>query len=131
MNDTNSKISDLQAGDTLCRAEFALTRADVDKYSALMGDDCDYGENVPPMIPHGKALGAIVERFKECAGAVHFTEEAQILNFPQVNDKITFEAQVSSIRKRAAQLILTIDLNFTNTQAQKILKSKSVIILNE
>ena len=131
MSDTNQNLSALQAGDTLCRAELHLTRADVDKYRTLTGDDCDYGKNVPPTIPHGKALGVIVERFKECAGAVHFTEEAQILNFPQVDDTVTFDAQISSIRKRASQVILTIDLNFMRPHGQQIIKSKSVIILNE
>jgi len=130
MDNERRAPTDFEPGRILCATDIVLTADMLSDYLSVAGADGVATDGyAPAIIPLARAIGELVKRFQDCAGAIHFSESLECGAMPKVGETVRAEVAVNSARRRGDSLFLNIRTRLRGADGGEFAASESVIIL--
>lgn len=131
-----SKIeySELNAGHEFPPSSFRLDSATVANYIKAVGDSNPVYQNskfVPPTAVAAFAMAALSKGISLPPGAIHISQEIEIVSTASTNNILTSYAKISRKQKRGGFHLLAIDLRVLDQDGKTMLTGKTEFIAPE
>lgn len=126
------EYSELNTGHEFPPARFRLDSTMVTDYLAAVGETSPLyqdGKLVPPMAVAAFAMAALSKGMSLPSGAIHVSQEIELVSTISTDTTVTSHARVSRKQKRSSLHLLTIDIQVLDQNNKTILNGKTEFIL--
>lgn len=134
LEESRIEHSELNTGHEFPPASFRLDSTIVANYIKAVGDSSPVyqnGKSVPPLAVAAFAMAALSKGISLPPGAIHVSQEIELVNTASTNNTLTSYAKISRKQKRGGFHLLTIDLRVLDQDGKTMLTGKTEFITPE
>ena len=122
-----TSISAFPRGHEFPAAAFSLSAEVVRAYLAAIGDDCDYGDTIPPLAAAALGLNALQEEIALPEGSLHTGQEVEHAAVVRAVEALTLTGRIAQRSERQGYVISVIEFEIS-TDAGAAIRARTTIM---
>jgi hypothetical protein len=122
-----TSISAFPRGHEFPAAAFSLSADVVRAYLAAIGDECDYGDTIPPLAAVALGLNALQEQISLPEGSLHTGQEVEHAAVVRAGEALTLTGRIAQRSERQGYVISVIEFEIA-TDAGAAIRARTTIM---